>query len=210
VERYGVQPDLLTFAKGATSGYAPLGGLLVRRPLADTIFAGDDGIFTHGATWGGHPIATAVAVANISALRNEGVLDNVRVNAPHFERSLQAMMTSHSSVKDVRGTGYFYAIEFMADRDSGQDLTEEQSRVLLRQVLPAAMRKVGLLTRPDDRGATMMLLSPPLVADRALIDELLGMVDAVLGEADMYLEFPGYAARSSQVTAWSGFCSGYP
>ena len=186
VERFGVQPDLLTFAKGATSGYAPLGGVLVRRPLADTVFAGDDGIFTHGATWGGHPVATAVAHANISALRSEAVLDNVRAHAPHFERSLQALVAPHPSVKEVRGTGYFYAIELMADRDSDQQLTEEQSLALLRQVLPAAMRKVGLITRPDDRGATMLLLSPPLIADRVVIDEMLGMVDAVLTEADRY------------------------
>lgn len=186
VERYGVQPDLLTFAKGSTSGYAPLGGLLVRRPLADVLFGGSDGIFTHGATWGGHPVSTAVAVANISALRNENVLGNVQENAPHFAASLHQMVASHPSVKEVRGTGYFYAIEFMADRDSGQELSQEQSLTLLRQVLPTAMRKVGLITRPDDRGATMLLLSPPLIADRALIDELMGMVDAVLSEADRF------------------------
>jgi adenosylmethionine-8-amino-7-oxononanoate aminotransferase len=186
VEHFGVQPDLLTFAKGSTSGYAPLGGLLVRRPLVDAVFAGDDGIFTHGATWGGHPVSTAVAQANISALRAEGVLDNVQEHAPHFERSLQALVTGHPSVKEVRGTGYFYAIELMADRDSGEALSEEQSLTLLRRVLPEAMRKVGLITRPDDRGATMLLLSPPLIADRTVIDEMVGMVDAVLTEADRY------------------------
>lgn len=180
-----MQPDLLTFAKGSTSGYAPLGGLLVRRSLADTVFAGDDGIFTHGATWGGHPVATAVAHANISALRSEGVLANVQAHALHFERSLQALVGPHPSVKEVRGTGYFYAIELMADRDSGQELTEAQSLALLRQVLPTAMRKVGLITRPDDRGATVLLLSPPLIADRGVID-MLGRVDAVLTEADHY------------------------
>jgi len=87
----------------------------------------------------------------------------------------------------VRGTGYFYALEITADRDSGRELTKEQSLAVLRQVMPAAMRKVGLLTRPDDRGATMLILSPPLVADASVIDELLGQVDFVLGEVGRYL-----------------------
>lgn len=186
VERYGVMPDLLTFAKGSTSGYAPLGGLLVRRPLAEQLFSGPDGIFTHGATWGGHPVSTAVATANITALRDEDILANVVEHAPRLSSGLHELGNRHQSVKEVRGTGYFYAIEFMVDRDSGQELAQEQSLALLREVLPAAMQKVGLITRPDDRGATMLLLSPPLVADAAVVDELLGMVDAVIAEADRY------------------------
>ncbi len=187
VERYGVQPDLLTFAKGSTSGYAPLGGLLVRRSLADDVFAGPDGTFTHGATWGGHPVATAVAVANITAMREESVLANVRAHAPELERGLRELAGSHPTVKDVRGTGYFYAVELMADRDDGRELSDEQSLALLRGVLPTAMRKAGLITRPDDRGATMLLLSPPLIADATVIEQLLSAVDAVLSEADRYV-----------------------
>ena len=186
VERYGVVPDLLTFAKGSTSGYAPLGGLLVRSPLAEQLFAGPDGIFTHGATWGGHPMATAVATANITALRDENVLANVQENAPRLSSGLWSLFDRHQVLKDVRGTGYFYALEFMGDRASGRELTHNESLALLRQVLPTAMRKVGLLTRPDDRGATMVILSPPLIADAGVVDELLGMVDAVLTEADRY------------------------
>ncbi len=186
VERFDVLPDLLTFAKGSTSAYAPLGGLLVRRPVAEAVLGGDDGIFTHGATWGGHPVATAVARANILALRGEGVLENVQEHAPRLERGLQSLVAAHPSVKEVRGTGYFYAIELTADRDGGRELTDEQSLALLRQVMPTAMRKVGLITRPDDRGATMLLVSPPLIADGAVIDELLVMVDAVLTETDRY------------------------
>jgi len=186
VEREGVLPDLLTFAKGSTSGYAPLGGLLVRRPLVDQVFSGADGVFTHGATWGGHPVSTAVATANIMALRNEGVLANVVEHAPRFSAGLQDLASRHQSVREVRGTGYFYAIELMGDRDSGRELTTEQSLALLREVMPTAMRKVGLITRPDDRGATMLLLSPPLIADGTVLEELLGMVDAVLTETDRY------------------------
>jgi adenosylmethionine-8-amino-7-oxononanoate aminotransferase len=152
----------------------------------EQLFAGPEGIFTHGATWGGHPVSTVVATANITALRNENVLANVEEHAPRLSNGLQALVDRHQVLKEVRGTGYFYALEFMRDRDSGRELTHEESLALLRQVLPTAMRKVGLLTRPDDRGATMLILSPPLVADASVVDELLDMVDAVLTEADRY------------------------
>jgi len=127
-----------------------------------------------------------VATANITALRNEGVLANVVEHAPRFSSGLQELASRHQSVREVRGTGYFYAIELMGDRDSGRELTTEQSLALLREVMPTAMRKVGLITRPDDRGATMLLLSPPLIADGTVLEELLGMVDAVLTETDRY------------------------
>lgn len=187
VEREGIVPDLLTFAKGSTSGYAPLGGLIVRRPLLEAVFDGPYGMFSHGATWGGHPVSTTVAITNIHALSDEHVLENVRENAPRLEGGLRSLVPSHPTLKEVRGTGYFYALELTGDRESGRELTSEQSMSLLREVMPAAMRKVNLLTRPDDRGATMLVLAPPLIADAAVIDELLGQVDAVLKEVDRYV-----------------------
>lgn len=187
VNREGIVPDLLTFAKGSTSGYAPLGGLLVRRPLAESVFSEPDGLFTHGSTWGGHPVATAVAVANINALRSEHVLGNVRQLGPVLSQGLGDIVRRYPTLREVRGTGFFYALEFTADRDSGQELSREQSLALLREVLPSAMKRVGLLTRPDDRGATMLILAPPLVADRAVLDELLSQTDAVADEADRFI-----------------------
>lgn len=187
VEREGVVPDLLTFAKGSTSGYAPLGGLIARRPLVDRLFEAPDGMFSHGATWGGHPVSTTVAIANIHALADEHVLDNVQSNAPRLAAGLNELVGRHRVLKEVRGTGYFYALELMADSETGSELTADQSTSLLRSVLPAAMRKVNLLTRPDDRGATMLVLAPPLIADAAVLDELLGQVDAVLDEAGRFV-----------------------
>ena len=187
VEREGVVPDLVTFAKGSTSGYAPLGGLIARRPLVDRLFEAPDGMFSHGATWGGHPVSTTVAIANIHALADEHVLDNVRANAPRLAAGLNELVGRHRVLKEVRGTGYFYALELMADSETGRELTHDQSTSLLRSVLPAAMRKVNLLTRPDDRGATMLVLAPPLIADAAVVDELLGQVDAVLDEAGRFV-----------------------
>lgn len=186
--KYDVVPDLLTFAKGATSGYAPMGGVLLRRGLVEGLMDSPNaGVFTHGATWGGHPVATAVAVANITAMRDEDVLGNVNRLEPTFQGGLDRLREAHPSVREWRGTGFFYAIELTADRASGRELTAEQGAALVADVMPKAMRETGLITRPDDRGATLLMLSPPLVADDAVLAELLGDVDDVLTAADRYL-----------------------
>lgn len=186
-ERNGVVPDLITFAKGVTSAYAPLGGMIVREPLIDALLDSPKGTFTHGVTWGGHPMSTAVAVANLTAMRNEKVPENVLELAPHFRAGLDAIATRRRIVKEVRGAGFFYGLELMVDRDSGREFTAEEKAVVCREVLPGLLQKAGLMTRADDRGPAMLMLSPPLVADRAVLDELLGMVDVVLGEAETWM-----------------------
>jgi adenosylmethionine-8-amino-7-oxononanoate aminotransferase len=186
--KYGVVPDLITFAKGSTSGYAPMGGVLIREELAAAVLDSPQaGIFTHGSTWGGHPVATAVAVANISAMRDEDVLGNVRTLEPYFQAGLDRVREAHPTVREWRGTGFFYALEFTGDRHTGRELTEEQGVALVREVMPKAMAEVNLITRPDDRGATMLMLSPPLVADRDVLDELLAGVDAVASAVDRHV-----------------------
>jgi adenosylmethionine-8-amino-7-oxononanoate aminotransferase len=186
-ERFGAMPDLVTFAKGATSGYAPLAGMIVRRPLIDRLLDSAESGFLHGATWGGHPGATAAAVANVAVMRDESVLDNVRRLAPVLAADLRALAARHRSVREVRGTGFFHAIDLMADRESVRELSAEQSRGLLREVLPGALRRVGLNVRPDDRGGTLLAVSPPLVADRAVLGELVASLDSVLDDADRWL-----------------------
>lgn len=181
--KYGAVPDLVTFAKGATSGYAPLGGLITREPLMERLFEAGTG-FTHGATWGGHPVSTAVAAATIGAMQSESVLSNVAELGPELRSGLDSLGRNHRCVKDVRGTGYFYALELTADSASGREFTEEESARVLREVLPTAFRRTGVVLRGDDRGATMLLVSPPLIADRDVLRELLSGIDGMLADVE--------------------------
>jgi adenosylmethionine-8-amino-7-oxononanoate aminotransferase len=186
-ERQGVVPDLLTFAKGITSAYAPLGGIIVREPLMDELLDSHAGGFTHGATWGGHPMSTAVAYANVTAMRDEHVLLHVQELAPYFRAQLDAIAARRPLVKEVRGTGFFYGLELWDGRDGGRDFSDDLKATVCREVLPKLLQQAGLMTRSDDRGPAMLMLSPPLVADRGVLDEMFAMVDEVLAATESWL-----------------------
>ena len=188
-DRFGAEPDMITFAKGVTSAYQPLGGLVVRGPLVERIWDSPVAMFLHGSTFGGHPVATAVAVANMSAMRDEAVFDTVLRNEDRLGNGLRALMESHGCVKDVRGTGYFYAVELMRDRASAVDFTDsEVAELLPGGVLDRLVREARVLVRPDGRGAAMLAVAPPLVADVAVIDDLLARLDQVLDRLGGWLK----------------------
>ena len=188
-ERFGGRPDMITFAKGVTSAYQPLGGLVVRGALVDRVWDSPMEMFVHGSTFGGHPVATAVAVANMAAMRDEGVFANVLLNEARLTDGLRALMARHPCVKDVRGTGYFHYVELMRDRAAGTDLTEaEFGQLLPGGVLDRFVREARVLVRPDSRGAAMLAIAPPLVADAVVIDDLLDRVDQVLDRVSGWLK----------------------
>ena len=186
-ERFGVVPDVVTFAKGVTSAYQPLGGIVVRRPLVEEVWESDHGMFMHGSTFGGHPVATAVAAANMRAMADENIMEHVLANEAGFRARLDGLLERFRCVKEVRGLGYFYAIELMTDRERGMELSADQSAGLLGGGLAHFLRNAGLLIRPDDRGATMLVVAPPLIADDAVLDDLTAKLDAVLTDTTSWL-----------------------
>ena len=187
-ERMGVVPDMITFAKGVTSAYQPLGGVVIRGPLVEELFNSSMGSYVHGSTFGGHPVATAVAVANMSAMRDEGIMQHVLDNEGYFSDQLQAMGDAHHSVREVRGTGYFYAVDLCADAVGDQDLSPTPQAGLRGGVLGSLVREERMTVRPDDRGYTGLTISPPLIADRVVIDDLVARVDRVAGRVDEWLD----------------------
>ena len=142
----------------------------------------------HGATWGGHPVATAVAIANIEVFEKEDLLGNVLANEQWLGDELRRLQAEHEMVGDVRGTGYFWALELVADRDKRVQFTDEQSERLLRGFLSRRLLELGLICRADDRDEPVIQVSPPLIADREVLGELIGILDQVLGEAQKRMQ----------------------
>jgi adenosylmethionine-8-amino-7-oxononanoate aminotransferase len=182
-DKYGIVPDIITFAKGVTSAYAPLGGIGFGDRFVDALAAEKTSMFLHGATWGGHPVSAAVALANLGVFESDDLLGNVRGNEEWLGAQLQQLHAEHEIVGDVRGTGYFWALELVADRDRRIGFSDEQSEELLRGFLSHRVLELGLICRADDRDEPVIQISPPLIADREVLGELVGILDQVLGEA---------------------------
>lgn len=190
-ERFDVVPDVITFAKGVTSAYQPLGGMIVRDELFEAVWDSPAGAYLHGATFGGHPVATAVAVATMTAMADEQVLDHVLAHEAGFRRRMDELAAAHPVVGEVRGLGYFYALELVADRSTGRQLTDEHHAALRGGLLARWLRDDRLLIRPDDRGATMLTVSPPLVADDGVLDDLADRLDQTLTTVEAWLAAGG-------------------
>ena len=186
-ELFGVVPDLLTFAKGVTSAYAPLGGVIATPKVVEEIAASALGSFVHGSTFGGHPVATAVAVANLTAMRDERIIENVVAHQGHLANRVRELHDTYDIVKETRGMGYFYAFELAASRSAGRDLTDEQSTGLLGGGLATFLREAALHTRADDRGATMLVIAPPLICGTEEIDDLAERLAQVLDKTTAWL-----------------------
>ena len=180
-QRYDIQPDMITFAKGATSGYAPLGGLLVSDRLAEPFLAGKNA-FAHGVTFGGHPVACAVALANLEVFERENLLAHVRGNEPALGATLDKLRDL-PMVGDVRGAGYFWALELVKDKDGNVRFDADERERLLRGFLAPRLLQAGLICRPDDRGDSIIQLAPTLISGQQQFDEIEQILREVLTEA---------------------------
>ena len=161
-QRYGYQPDLITTAKGITSAYAPLGATIASDRLMDAFLAAEAS-FAHGFTFGGHPMSAAIALANIAVMEDEDVLGNVRRHEPAFRAMLDSLRDI-PIVGDVRGAGYFQAIELVKDAATKQRFTPDECERLLRGHLADELFARGLICRADNRLDPVVQLSPPLIS----------------------------------------------
>jgi adenosylmethionine-8-amino-7-oxononanoate aminotransferase len=180
-ERYGYQPDIITFAKGVTSGYSPMGGMLVSDRLMEP-FTEDTATFLHGVTFAGHPVSCAVALANLDVFEKEDLLGNVRSHEAGFRATLEKL-GDLPIVGDVRGDGYFYGIELVKDKATRETFTDAESERLLRGFLSTALFDAGLICRADDRGDPVIQLSPPLTCTQEHFDEMEQILRSVLTQA---------------------------
>jgi adenosylmethionine-8-amino-7-oxononanoate aminotransferase len=180
-QRYEYQPDIITFAKGLTSGYAPLGGMLVRDRLMEPFNEGS-ATFLHGVTFAGHPVSCAVALANLDVFEKENLLDNVRSNEAAFRATLEKLHDL-PIVGDVRGDGYFYGIELVKDKVTRETFSDDESERLLRGFLSQALFDAGLICRADDRGDPVIQLAPPLTCGPEHFTEMEQILRSVLTKA---------------------------
>jgi adenosylmethionine-8-amino-7-oxononanoate aminotransferase len=179
--RFGPAPDVITVAKGITSAYAPMGAVLVSDRIAEPLY--DEGrMLLHGITFGGHPLAAAVALRNIEIFEREGVLENVREHEGYLQQRLEELRDRLPIVGDVRGAGFFWALELVRDEQNTRFSAEERER-LLRGFLARRLLDEGLIARPDDRGDAVLHLAPPLICGRRELDELVEKTEAVLADA---------------------------
>jgi adenosylmethionine-8-amino-7-oxononanoate aminotransferase len=179
--RFDYQPDIITCAKGMTSGYSPIGAMITTDRVMEPFLQGDN-MFAHGYTFGGHPVSAAVALANLDIFERERLNEHVQQNAPAFRHTLEKL-SDLPIVGDVRGDGFFYGIEMVKDKNTRETFDDDESERLLRGFLSKALFDAGLYCRADDRGDPVIQLSPPLICDQSHFDEMEQILRSVLTEA---------------------------
>ena len=180
-QRYDYQPDIITTAKALTSAYAPMGAMIA----SDRVYAPfSEGkvMFAHGSTFAGHPVAAAAAMANLDVFEREDLCGHVLAKEQEFRAALESLYDI-PIVGDVRGAGYFHAIELVKDKETKESFNDEESEELLRGFLSGELYKRGLICRVDDRGDPVVQLSPPLIADTEQFEEIVEVLRPVLEEA---------------------------
>jgi adenosylmethionine-8-amino-7-oxononanoate aminotransferase len=180
-ERYDIRPDIVCCAKGLSSAYAPIAAVLASDKVTAP-FLEDSSMYAHGITFGGHPVMSAIALKNIEIMKREKILERVLRNEDALRTSLETLLEL-PIVGDVRGTGYFYALELVKDKETRETFNDEECETLLRGFLSGALFERGLICRADDRGDPVIQISPPLIAGQEEFDEIVGVLGEVLEEA---------------------------
>ena len=179
--RYDIRPDLITSAKGLSSSYGPIGALIATDRVMQP-FLEERAMYAHGITFGGHPVMCAIAHKNIEIMKRERVVEHVAENEAAFRQTLSQLLDL-PIVGDLRGAGFFMALELVKDRDTKTSFDDDESEWLLRGFLSGRLFERGLICRADDRGDPVIQLSPPLVAGQQQFDEIVAILADVLEEA---------------------------
>jgi adenosylmethionine-8-amino-7-oxononanoate aminotransferase len=180
-ERYDIRPDIVTCAKGLSSSYAAIGAVVATDRVMEP-FLDASSMYTHGITFGGHPVMSAIALKNIEIMKRERIMEHVLGHEDAF-RSTLGQLLDLPIAGDLRGTGYFYALELVKDKETRATFSDEECETLLRGFLSPRLFEKGLICRADDRGDPVVQISPPLVATQAEFDEMTGILGDVLTEA---------------------------
>jgi adenosylmethionine-8-amino-7-oxononanoate aminotransferase len=180
-ERFGVTPDLITSAKGMSSAYASIGALVASERVMEP-FLDSGRMYSHGMTFGGHPVQAAIALKNIEIMRREGIVEHVRESEDDFRAALEPLLDL-PIVGDLRGTGFFYALELVKDKESRVTFSDAECDELLRGFMSPRLFEEGLICRADDRGDPVIQISPPLVAGQEQFEEIAQKLGTVLREA---------------------------
>ena len=178
--RYDYQPDMITTAKGLTSAYAPLGAVIVSERVYEPFH--QERTASRTASRSAASCCTAVGLATLEALEREGVLEHVRANEHSFRAMLETLRDL-PIVGDIRGAGYFHAIELVKDKDSKETFNDHECETLLRGYLSHELFDRGLIPRTDDRGDPVISLAPPLIAGPEQFAEIESILRPVLTEA---------------------------
>jgi len=179
-DKFAYVPDMITCAKGMTSGYSPIGACVISDRIAEPFLHGTD-FFPHGYTFGGHPVSAAVALANLDIFEKEGLNQHVLDNEGAFRATLEKL-SDLPIVGDVRGDGFFYGIELVKDKATKETFNDEESERLLRGYLSKALYDNGLYCRADDRGDPVVQVAPPLISGQEQFDEIEQVLRTVLVE----------------------------
>jgi adenosylmethionine-8-amino-7-oxononanoate aminotransferase len=177
--------EILLCADEVITGFGRLGSWIGAVIATDRVmepFLEGDQMYTHGVTFGGHPVQAAIALKNLEIMRREKIVEHV-AEEQGWVRAKLAELLELPIVGDLRGTGFFYALELVKDKETRETFSDEECERLLRGFLTPRMFEAGLICRADDRGDPVIQISPPLVAGHAEIEELVGILGDVLTEA---------------------------
>jgi adenosylmethionine-8-amino-7-oxononanoate aminotransferase len=181
--RYGIEPDMMTLAKGITSAYAPLGAVVANEKVSEPFFAQPKTAFTHGITFGGHPLSCAIALANLEIFEREDLIGHVQRHMGEFRAGCQRLVDEHPLLGDLRGDGFFYSLELVKNKETKDTFTPDERDELIKGFLTPRARELGVYMRFDDRGETCAQFAPPLVAGPAEMEEMIAVLRQVLDEA---------------------------